>query len=361
MPRTAAAPARDDALEALLGLVREWRLLLGVPLAVGVLTLAGTFAITPTFSARTSFLPPPPQQQTGAVAALASLGGAGGLGGLASGLAQRTPADQYVALAMSVTVADRLLEKYKLLEVYDKDWRQDARKKLWSNTRAMIGRRDGVIVIEVDDDDPQRAADMANSYVDELRALTQRLALTEAQQRRIFFEGHLERTRDALVKAQLDLQSSGFSQDALKAEPKAAAEGYAKLKAEVTMQEARLQTLRRALTEDAPEVRQLGAALGVLRGQLARIEDSATQGASSDYVGKYRAYKYQEVLFEQFARQYELARIDESREGLLQVVDRAQPPERKSWPPRGLLTLAGVALGFIGTLAWLLALRRRAA
>ncbi len=343
-------PAESEAMATLIVLADRWRLLLAGPLAIGVAVLGATYLVTPTYTARTSFLPPQ-QQQNAATSALASLGG---LSSLIGGAAQRTPVDQYVALVQSTTVADRLIETFELLKVYDEELRQDARKKLAKNTRVVAGKKDGLIVVEVDDESPPRAAALANGYVEELRSLTNRLALTEAQQRRMLFEGHLQRARDGLTKAQQILQGSGFNQDSLKAEPKAAAEVYARLKAEITSTEARLQTLRSNLTDSSPEVQQSTAALGVLRGQLARIETTANQGSSADYVSKYREFKYQEVLFEQFARQYELARVDESREGSLQVVDKAQPPEKKSWPKRGLLALAGTLAGFIALLAYVL-------
>lgn len=349
-----SSPGEPGGMETLIALAERWRLLAFGPFVIGLAVLGGTYLITPVFTARTVFLPPQ-QQQSAAASALASIGG---LSSLVGGAAQRTPADQYVALVLSTSLADRLVDKYKLLEVYDKDLRQDARKELAKNTRAVAGKRDGLIVVEVDDTSAQRAADIANSYVEELRTLTNRLALTEAQQRRMLFEGHLQRARDGLTKAQQVLQSSGFNQDSLKAEPKAAAEGYARLKAEITTTEARLETLRRNLTDSSPEVQQLAAALGVLRGQLARLEATVTNGASADYVSKYREFKYQEVLFEQFARQYELARVDESREGLLQVVDKAQAPEKKSWPPRALLAVAGTVGGFILLLAYVLGRHR---
>src|SRR5262249_15790709 len=106
--------------------------------------------------------------------------------------------------------------------------------------------------------------------------------------------------------------------------------------------EVRLQTTRGSLADDTPEVRQQQAAVAALRAQLGRLEQS-TEGGGPDYVGKYREFKYQETLFELFARQYELARADESREGALsQVVDVAQPPEKKSRPRRAMTAAAAM-------------------
>jgi uncharacterized protein involved in exopolysaccharide biosynthesis len=349
-PAALAETAQAGGIELLIALAQRWRLLVAGPLLIGLAALAVTYLITPMFTARTVFLPPQ-QQQSAAATALASLGS---LSGLLGGAAQRTPADQYVALLQSATVADSIIDKFDLLKVYDKDLRLETRKELARNTRASAGKKDGLIVLEVDDESPTRAAAMANRYVEELRLLTNRLALTEAQQRRQFFETHLQRERDNLGKAQLALQASGFSAESLKAEPKAAAEGYAKLKAEVTSSQARLDALRRNLTESAPEVQQLEAALAVLRGQLTRIEATAAQAGAPDYIGKYREFKYHEALFEQFARQYELARVDESREGQLQVVDVAQAPEKKSWPKRALTAVGAAVAGFVLLLAYVL-------
>ena len=351
-PGSAAIPA--GGFEALIALAERWRLLTAGPFAIGLAMLGATYLITPVFTARTAFLPPQ-QQQSGAAAALASLGG---LSGLVAGAAQRTPADQYVALVQSTTIADRIIDRFELLKVYDKELRVEARKELAKNTHVVAGKRDGIIVLEVDDESPARSAEMANRYVEELRLITNRLALTEAQQRRLFYEGHLQRTRDRLTQAQVVLQASGFNMEALKAEPKAAAEGYARLKAGVTTAQAQLDALRKSLTDSAPEVQQAGAAIAVLKAQLARVEDSATQGDAADYVGKYREFKYQEVLFEQFSRQYELARVDESREGQLQVIDPALVPEKKSWPRRGVLAVAATLGSFVALLAYVLASHR---
>ena len=140
----------------------------------------------------------------------------------------------------------------------------------------------------------------------ELRRLTSELALTEAQQRRAFFEGELKQTQIKLTEAQQILQSSGFNPGALKAEPKAAAEGYATLKAQATAAEVKLQTMRRSLADSAPELQQQTTLLGALRAQLLKLE-GATSGAKndSDYISRYREYKYQETLFELFSKQFE--------------------------------------------------------
>lgn len=255
----------------------------------------------------------------------------------------------------STTVADRLIDRFKLMEVYESEFRFEARKTLAQNVRISAGKKDGLITVEADDTDPKRAADLANAHVEELRLLTSQLSLTEAQQRRAFFEIQLQQTRDRLTKAQQLLEASGFNPGALKAEPKAAAEGYAKLKAELTAAEVRLQTLRRGLVDSAPEVQQQQTLAGALRSQLNALERSSDLGGGSEYISKFREFKYQETLFELFSRQYEMARLDESCEGaLIQVVDVAQVPEWKSKPKRGLIAVAATVAGLLGLVVFVL-------
>jgi uncharacterized protein involved in exopolysaccharide biosynthesis len=258
-------------------------------------------------------------------------------------------------MLQSTTIADRIIDKFKLAEVYDEEYRSLVRRKLWENLRVTAGRRDGLITIEVDDHEPWRAADMANAYVDEFRRITSVLAVTEAQQRKVFFEAQLKQAKEKLTQAQVALQGSGFTPGALKAEPRAAAESYAKLKAEATMAEVRLQTLSGSFAPSAPELVQLQAAVAALRSQLSKMEGASDASGGPDYIGKYREFKYQETLFELFAKQYELARVDESREGgLIQVLDAAQVPDRKSKPKRAIVAIASTLVAGVVLIAFVL-------
>ena len=131
-------------------------------------------------------------------------------------------------------------------------------------------------------------------------------------------------------------------------------EGLAKLKAAITAQEIKLASMRGYLTETAPDFKQAQTELAALRAQMVRAETEepgagkGQSGADSDYIAKYRDFKYNETLFELFAKQYEIARVDESREGaVIQIVDVALPPERKSKPKKGIIAAgATLAAGF---------------
>lgn len=342
-------PEEDEIslLDLLQVVVDNLRLLVLAPLAAGLLALGISFAIAPTFTANTKFMPPQ-QQQSGAAAMLQSLGALGGLAGAASGL--KNPADQYVAFLKSRSVQDALIDRFKLLDRFGVKYRQDARSALEGNVRTSSGK-DGLITIEVDDKDPQFSADLANAHVEELYKLLGRLAVTEAQQRRVFFEKQLNTAKDNLVKAEQALKASGVNTSVLKATPQAAIEGLAKLKAAITAQEIKLASMRGYLTESAPDFKQAQTELAALRSQITRAEkeEPASSGTQSDYIAKFRDFKYYETLFELFAKQFEMAKIDESREGaVIQVVDAAQPPERKSKPKKALIAaLTTLAVGFM--------------
>lgn len=336
-----------SVFDLLLPLAEHVRLLIVAPLVIGLVALGVAYLLPPTYTARATFLTPQPQNS--AASALASLGPLAGIAGNAVGV--RTAADQYVSLMQSANIGDRIIDRFKLMTVYDVPLRTDARRRLTQSARIALGKKDGLVMVEIDDADPQRAADMANAHIEELRRLTASLAVTEAQQRRIFFEAQLKQTRDNLAQAQESLQSSGFTQGALRAEPRAAAESYARLRAEATATEVRLQALRGALSDSTPEVKAELATLGALRAQLARAEQGNDAASGPGYVGKYREFKYQETLFELFARQYELARVDESRDGtLIQVVDAATPPERKTGPKRGIIAIVATVAAFFAVL-----------
>jgi uncharacterized protein involved in exopolysaccharide biosynthesis len=342
--------AEDDIslLDLLQTIVDNLRLLVLGPLAAGLLALGISFAVAPTFTATIKFLPPQ-QQQSAAASMLASLGGLGGLAGAAAGL--KNPADQYIAFMKSNSVQDKLIERFKLQDRYETQFKVDTRKVLASNTRVTSGK-DGLITVEVDDKDPQFAADLANAHVEELQKLQGKLAVTEAQQRRAFFEKQLTQVKDKMIAAEQALKGTGIHSSVLKSNPTSAVAVVAALQAQVTAQEVKVGAMRGYLAETAPDFKQAMTELANLRAQLGK-QDKDSTGTGTDagqgnYIAKYRDFKYHETLFELFAKQFELAKVDEAREGaVIQVLDAAQPPERKSKPQKAIIALiATLATGF---------------
>jgi uncharacterized protein involved in exopolysaccharide biosynthesis len=335
-------------LDLLQTTVDNLRLLVLGPLAVGILALGYSFTIPPTYTAKTQFLPPQ-QQQSAAATMLASLGSLGGLASAVGGI--KNPADQFLAYMKSVSVQDALVDRFQLLERYEVKTKTDARLALASFVRFNTGK-DGLISIEVDDKDPQFAADLANAHVEELGKLLGKLATTEAQQRRLFFEKQLALAKDKLIQSEIELKATGVSGNVLKSNPVSALAAVAGLQAGVTAQEVKLGAMRGYLAETAPEFKQALKELANLKTQLAKQEKDtpANSGmtAQGDYVSKYREFKYNETLFELFAKQFEIAKVDESREGaVIQILDIAQPPERKSKPKKtSIVIIAILSSGF---------------
>ena len=333
-------------LDLLQVLVDNLRLLVLGPLAIGLSALGITFAIPPTYTATTVIMPPQ-QQQSGAAMMLQSLGALGGLAGAASGL--KNPNDQFVSMMKSDFVTDELVARFGLLQRYDVDYKVDARKKLLEYSKINTGK-DGLITIEVDDRDPATAANIANAYVEALSKLLNRLAITESQQRRLFFEKQVEDTKQKLNAAQIALETSGVNVSALKTSPEASIKATAELQALVTAQEVKLGSMRGYLTEAAPEFKLAQTELAVLQAQFAKLQKNqpVASGKDADYIARYRDFLYYSTLFEMFSKQYVLAKVDESREGaVMQVVDKAVPPERKSKPKKAMVAaLSAVAGGF---------------
>jgi uncharacterized protein involved in exopolysaccharide biosynthesis len=326
-------------------------LLILVPLVVAALAYAHARTQPDQFTSTTRFLPPQ-QQQGNAAAMLQGLGGA--LGGLASASgALKNPADQYLAMLKSRSIQDALIDRFHLQSEQASKSRETVRARLTGATQVVLNK-EGLIEVSYTAASPAQAADVANAYLDELRKLLARMSVTEAQQRRVFFDKHLREAKDNLIRAEQALQQVGINPAMLRAAtPQVALEGVARLTAQVSALEVRISAMRGYMTNSSPELQQATHELDALRGQLAAANrDSPRQGGDrGQYVARYREFKYQETLYELFARQYELARVDESREGpAVQVLDTAVPPETRSGPKR----LRTALLAAVATLVLLL-------
>jgi uncharacterized protein involved in exopolysaccharide biosynthesis len=326
----------------------RWKAILVITVLCGIAGYGASFLLANKYTASTLFIPPHGQQSNPSTAALAQLGALSGL--IGSGASARGTPDEYISMMGSSRVSDHVIQKFDLQKAWGLEYRADSRKRLLKMVAISAGKKDNLMTVEVTDTDPVRAAAIANQYVEELRVLTSTLALTEAQQRRVFFERLLEQTRDNLATTQAALEGSGFNSGALNAQPNAAAEGYARLLAQRTAAEVRLQVLRKNLADSAPDVQQAQEAVSALATQINKLESqNGSASKTNDYINRYRAFKYQETLFELFQRQYETARVDESHDSpMLQVIDPATPPERRSGPGR---TSMGAVIALLGLVA----------
>lgn len=338
-------------------LKNNWVLLTITPLLAGVLAYGGSFLITPTYRSTITFMPP--QQQQGAAAALvSSLSGLANLaGGGLPGL--KNPNDQWIGLLQSRSVADEIIGKFKLNDRYERDLMEDVRRDLAERTIARAGK-DGLIWVSVEDREPAVAAAIANEYAAALGRMTKKIAFSEASQRRVYFEGLLNKSKNDLTEAQKKLQESGVSIDSLRTSPDVALGEVATLSAQLSALELKESVQKTYLARDSQEMSILLAEKAAIKARLKAISQQRKSGDNDNpqYIENYRNFKYQETLFELLAKQYEIARADEAGEGaLIQIVDPAIPAERRAWPKRSLLAISGIAFGILVSLIYVTILK----
>jgi len=342
-------------------LIERRGLIIGITGACAVFAVVVSLLLPKRYAATVTLLPP--QQNSSMAAAigsqLSSLGGAAALAGSSLGL--KNPNEMFVAMLKSRTVEDAMVKKFDLMREYHERYLADARKDFERDVTVDGSGKDGLIHISVEARDPRRAADLANGYVGQFRSLSQQLAITEASQRRLFFEGQLEQAKDNLVKAEEALkqteQKTGLIQ--LDSQARALIESAASLRAQVAAKEVQIQGMESYATDQNPQLVKAQRELDLMRAQLAKLggsEGSASDGlivpkgavpaAGLEYVRRFREVKYNETIFEILARQFEMAKLDEAKQGaLIQVVDYAVPPEKRSSPRRGVIVVGATALG----------------
>ncbi|HZQ52968.1 MAG TPA: Wzz/FepE/Etk N-terminal domain-containing protein [Bryobacteraceae bacterium] len=346
-------------------------------LITAVLSTILAFVLPVKYTAEAVILTPQQSQSSlSTMAQLAGSGAAGGLSGLTllAGLGFHSQTDLYVGILESRSIADALITKFNLQKIYGDRDLYGARKRLARNTTIRAGR-DTLIHVRVQDGSAKRAAQIANGYVEELARQNATVALTEAAQRRVFFEQQLAKEKALLATSEAALrdtqQSTGLVAPGGQAD--ALMRALTQLHTEILTREAQLQAIKTYITDDNPHFQALQRELAALRGELARLEQGKHSPgnpevpaedlpqAGLEYLRSYRAVKYHETLFEILAKEYEAARLDEARSGsLVQVIDKAVPPERKSWPPRTLMVLISTALASLISGFWAVTASNRA-
>ena len=348
-----------NILDLLIVLAKNKSTLIGVPLSFAIISF-GIAMLLPNIYTGTAKILPPQQSQSGSSALLGQLGALGGLAGASLGL--KNPSDLYVGMLSSRTVSDNIIHRFDLKTVYETKTEADTRKVLTAVSN-IIASKEGIIAIDVDDEDPKRAADLANAYVSELQKLTQTMAITEASQRRLFFENQLKIAKEGLTAAEVNLKSvqekTGLLQ--LTGQAEAIIKAAAELKARIAGKEVEMGAMRSFATANNPQfVRSQNELMG-LRDQLKQMERGLNQGdgdvlvptskmpgAGLEYVRSVRDVKYYETIYELMAKQFEIAKIDEARQSsIVQVLDAAIVPDKKSKPRRLPIILAATFAGFL--------------
>jgi uncharacterized protein involved in exopolysaccharide biosynthesis len=367
-PAGGRATKREDEislLDLLIMLAERKRIIFWVTASFALLAIVISLLLPVRYTATVTLLPP--QQNSSLSSQLASqLGSLGGVAALATGGSNllKNPNDMYVGMLRSRTVEDAIIQHFGLMQVYHKRYLSDARKRFEQYT-TVDGSKDGLIRISVEDRDPHRSADIANGYVDQFRDLSQHLAITEAEQRRMFFEQQLKQATQNLADAEEALketeQKTGLIQ--LDSQARALIESAAALRAQITAKEVQIQGMRTYANGENAQLFESQQELDSLRAQLAKLGGNSDNPegiivgkgqmteAGAEYAGRLRDVKYHETIFEILARQFELAKLDEAKEGaVIQVVDLAVPPDKRSTPKRGLIIISVTVAGFLASI-----------
>ncbi len=328
-----------------------------------ILSIITVFLLPKSYTANAVIMPPQQNQPMALTAMASQLGPLAAIAGKDLGL--RNPSEIYIAMLRSRTLEDALIDRFSLMSVYGIKLRIDVRHRLENRTEVTT-EKGGTISISVQDRDPQRAAELANSYVNELEKLTKTLNVTEAGKRRLFFEREVKMENDNLADAEVALKETQEKTGLilLDSQSKAMIESVSSLRASIAAQEVKVQAMRSFATTENPDLVLAEQELATMRAQLDRLERGNGKRSIADvpmenvptagleYIRKLRDVKYHEAVFALLARQFEAAKIDEARDALIvQQLDKAVRPEKHSWPKRGLLVLGVGILALVAAIA----------
>lgn len=379
--------------------------------AAGLLASTLVAFLIPKSYISTAQLMPPDQQSSSALAMMAGMAAkaGGGIGTMAGDLLGiKSSGALFIGVLRSETAQDRLVGKFDLRKVYGSRLIMDARRRLDENTSISEDRKSGIISIRVTDHNPQRAAAIANAYVDELNSLVAQLSTSSAHRERVFLEERLKVAKRDLDEAanQLAQFSSRNNTLDIQQEGKAMLDAAGTIAGEFIAAQSQLEGLRRIYTDNNPRLRAMQGRVAELRRQLEKLggtrgnstknpaestlaksqaadppaghaadpladEPSDQAGAQSGgmpyptihslpllgakYGDYYRHAKIQETVYELLTEQYELAKVQEAKETpSIKVLDPARVPERKSFPPRLVITFLGTFLACAMSVIWVL-------
>jgi tyrosine-protein kinase Etk/Wzc len=337
------------------------RMIIAITLGFAIVSVIVSLLLQPKYTATVTLLPPEQNSSMSTVLAsqISNLSGMAGLAGGSLGL--KNSNDMYVAMLKSRTVEDGMVHRFGLMQQYHARYSSDARKALESQTKIEGNGKDGLIHISVEQPDPNRAAQLANGYVDQFRELSSHVAITEAARRRVFFEEQLEQTKDKLADAEERLketeQKTGIIQ--LNGQAGALIQSAVSLRAQIVAKEVEIQSMRTFATDENADLVKAQQELDSMRAQLAKMggsEDTADSSvllpkglvseAGLEFVRRERDVKYYETIFDILARQFEAAKLDEAKQGaVVQVLDPAVPPDRRSSPKRAIIVIVSTIAG----------------
>lgn len=317
-----------------------FRVVIGVMVAVALVSLL----IPSKYIAETKILPP--QSGNSSMASLMATQMAG-MGLPAAGLGMKSSNDLYLALLKTRPVADYVIGNNDLLNAYKSKSKSKVRRFLAKNLIVRDDKKSGIISVGFRYSDPQKAAEIANAYVQGLQVLMNTLAVTEAGQRRLFFEEQLKAAKENLIKSEESLKYFQQRTGTIKIddETKAVIGTVAEMRARISAKEVQLRVMRSYATPENPDLLRLQDENRALKEELRRMESNSRQeddtvptlgkmsSIGTEYIRRMREFKYNEALYDILMKQFEAARIDESRDAaIVQVVEQAEVPEDRSSP-----------------------------
>ena len=335
------------------------------------------FLIPVRYESTSRLMPPDNQSTSGLASAVASMSGApGAFGGIAGELlGMKNTSDTFVGILSSRTVQDKLVQQFDLRKVYRDRRMEDARKHLTEHTDFSVDRKSQIITITVTDHDAKRAAAMGQAYIEELNRLVAELSTSSARRERIFLEGRLQAVTLDLEEAEKDFSQFASKNTAIdiREQGKAMVEAAAVLQGQLIAAESEYQGLKQIYTDSNVRVRSVKARLDELKHQLEKLggkgeSDTNVSDQSGDtlypsirklpllgvrFADLYRRTKIQEAVLETLTKEYELAKVQEAKElPTVKVLDVANIPDKKSFPPRLLIIFLGTTLAFAGAATW---------
>ena len=332
-------------------------------LGISVLAAITVFLLPSRYTAETVVLPPEENSSLSSTI-LGQVGGSSALASLAGGsLGVKNLGDRYVSLFRLPVVEDALIKRFDLMNRYHKRKISDTRHKFEDRSDVVLGAKDGLIRISVTDSDPNLSAEIANAYVDELRKLSAHHAVTEPSQRRMFLQQKMLGENENLATAEEAMKSTEQTTGVLQidSQAKALIESAAILRGQITAKEVELQAMRSFFTEDNPRMIVAEQELNALKAQLSQLNGKDT-GSNTDiipaknsllasqvvYIRKLRDLRYYEAIEEILAKQFEMAKLDEAREGaIIQIAEVAIPPDKRSFPRRTITIVIATFLSFL--------------
>jgi tyrosine-protein kinase Etk/Wzc len=356
-----------DLIELLRPLYREKRTIFATAVVCFIVATIYAFLLPFQYTSDVSFIAPSGGSGGSMAAALAGQLTAVGAGDLLGSV--KSPGDLYAGILRSRSVASTIVKQNDLMSLYKVKKESQAEKVLAANTVVTIDAKSTIVTLSVTDKDPVLAQKMANDYMDALRNTNGRLALSQSSQRRLFFEQQLAKEKDALEDAEVELKKTEEQSGLIapNGQTESEIQTIAEMQAQMASRQIQLAALRQSDTDQNPQIVQLKSEIEDIQEQLSRLQKGSSGGPTAaiptskvpelqlEYVRKEREVKYHEALFEMLSKQYEAARLDESRDApVLQVLDEASYPDTKSSPKRSYYMAGGLGFGlFLGSL-WVL-------